>query len=679
MSVYRPQDWDTQDAYLQRLAGTSRVTDDLVDRLKVKLVRHILDSHIFFQRNYAMCVDKYTDELVLSDPWFGQTGLDYTIEAQRRAGYAQRIVEIKPRQVGWTQSLLSRGVWTCLHPNKNVVVFVPDQDVVRKTMNRVGVILNNLPQWLQPMRRIDNVNLIEFDNPNHRERDLNPGLGSSFACVVPADFRGATNLNFVPLSEFAKYHKSINVQAFLDALLSGIGQSDNTCVIIDTTPMGHDMYYEPLAMTACERNPKWVKNWYSKQPRTREEIINGILGEPDNPDDWVPYFTRWVDHEPYTTKDDTPRGELPKMKPAQIDAMKHGDKGISRIGTVDRFGNDEENWLQKEHHATLGQLFWRRKKIDGNPGPDWRYRKIAFDQEFAITHEQCFVSYGVTPFDPKCLDAIHRMIKEPYGQGIFRQDPDKGIYLDTDYHSDWEEVRLWTTPTPGESYIIGVDVAHAYENAEADDTFAQVLRRRDQKQVAVYQAKVPPYKLIQQLYLIYKFYNDALLAVETEDGIAYDIVRQLFDMGATNQYYWKRIDADVPKMTDYLGWETNPRTRGPMQETLVKEISNVLPDGTPSPNLIIRDLETYRQVVNLERDQDGTIAGSGKTHDDAAVSLMITVYVNNDMWHAYALPGKTEQKRELNALMSEYSGQFGDQDKSFVEDGVGVGSERASA
>ena len=669
--VYRHIDWMTQDEYIKHLAGTERVTDALVDRLKVKLVAHILDSHMFFQRNYAYAVDKYTDEMVLSDPWFGQTGLDYTIETQRRAGYAQRIVEIKPRQVGWTQSLLSRGVWTDLHPNKNVLLFVPDRDVVAKTMKRVGVILNNLPEWLLPMRRINNENLIEFENPNHRERDLNPGLGSSFACLVPSDFRGATNINMVILSEFAKYHKTINVQAFLDALQGGIGESENTCIVIDTTPMGHDTFYEPMAMAACERNKKWVDRWYSKEARTREQVINGILGEPDSPDDWIPYFTRWTDHEPYTTKDDTPRGELRKMDKGQIDLMLHGQKGRDRIGTVDKYGNDEEIWLQKDHHATIGQLFWRRNKINKNAGPDWRYRLLGFRQEFAITHTDCFVSYGTTPFDPRCLDAIRQMVRPPYARGIFRDDPDKGVYLDTGYNSDWEEVRLWTTPTStSESFVIAVDLAHAYESPEADDTFAQVLRRHDQKQVCVYQAKVPPFKLWQQIYLLYKFYNNALLAIETEDGIGYDGVRQLFDMGATNQYYWKRIDQDVPEATKWLGWETNPRTRGPMQETLVREIGQINDDGSPAPRVIIRDMETFRQLSNLERQPDGVIEGSGKTHDDAAFALMIALCVNNDLWSPYATTQKADERQEMNVLMQSYGADTSEDER--VEEGVGV-------
>ena len=195
------------------------------------------------------------------------------------------------------------------------------------------------------------------------------------------------------------------------------------------------------------------------------------------------------------------------------------------------------------------------------------------------------------------------------------------------------------------------------------------------KQVAVYQCKVPPHKIIQQLYLLYRFYNDALLAVETEDGIAYDIVRQLFDMGATNQYYFKRIDQDVAEPTKWLGWETNPRTRGPLQETLVKLISHCEADGSPSPEIIVRDLETYRQLSNLERDPQGTIAGSGKTHDDHAIALMIACYVNLDPWHAYSLPSKSEKRQEMNAIMARYGFGEKENDGPYREEGIGYDRE----
>lgn len=671
MSVYSPSDWMSIDSYLKHLAHGQPLTDDMVERFRIKLTRHILDSQVFFMRNLAYCLDKQTDEVTLTDPWFGQTGLDYIIESQRQQGYAQRVIEIKPRQVGWTQALITRALWTCLHPNKHSLIFIPDADVGRRTMARVSTILLNLPQWFQPMIRTNNVNLIEFENPDPRRRSSDPGLQSSFGIVVPSDFRGATNLNMVVLSEYAKYYKSLDVNAFVESLQNGMGESVNTCMVIDTTPIGHDDYYEPKAQEACARNPELVKRWYSKERRTREDIINGWLGVPDDPSDWVPHFTRWVDHESYTTKDDTPRGELPCMSEEVKDLMLHGPKSEwphGQIGTVDRYGNDEEIWLQKDHHATLGQLFFRRTKINKSLKPDWRSKLIGFRQEMAIDHNSCFVSYGSTPFDIRCLDALFRMVRDPYARGVMRSGSD-GIYLDTDYHSDWEEVRLWTTPTGSESYLIAVDVAHAYENVQADDTVAQVFRRRDNKQVAIYQCKVPPHKIIQQLYLLYRFYNDALLAVETEDGIAYDIVRKLYDMGATNQYEWKRIDRSMPDpgTNPFLGWETNPRTRGIMQESLVKLISNINPDGSPAPEIIIRDMETYRQIENLERDPHGHIKGSGKTRDDCAVACMIYAAVNNDPFHSFQLPSKTEQRQEMNSLMSAIMRDDGHR----TEDGIG--------
>jgi hypothetical protein len=207
MSVYRPEDWMTEGEYVRSLVGRGPITDEAIGLYRVRLMRHILGSHMFFARNYGVTVDKQLARIVPFDPWFSQTGLDYTIEVQRRLGYAQRVIEIKPRQVGWTQLLLSRCVHTILHPNKNAVVFVPDMDVSRQMMGRMGMILNNLPAWLSPMRKISNAALVEFENPNAKDRPRNPGLGSALACIVPADFRGATNLNMVVLSEYAKFRR----------------------------------------------------------------------------------------------------------------------------------------------------------------------------------------------------------------------------------------------------------------------------------------------------------------------------------------------------------------------------------------------------------------------------------------------------------------------------------------
>jgi hypothetical protein len=681
MSVYRPEDWMTEGEYVRSLVGRGPITDEAIGLYRVRLMRHILDSHMFFARNYGVTVDKQLARIVPFDPWFSQTGLDYTIEVQRRLGYAQRVIEIKPRQVGWTQLLLSRCVHTILHPNKNAVVFVPDMDVSRQMMGRMGMILNNLPAWLSPMRKISNAALVEFENPNAKDRPRNPGLGSALACIVPADFRGATNLNMVVLSEYAKYRRTgLDVAAFSDALFSGIAESVETCVVIDTTPMGHDDYYEPLVMDACERNPNWVKRWYCKERRTRQDVIAGYLGEPDRPDHWVPYFTRWTDHERYTTKDDHPRGELPALSEYQRKLLLQGTKGTERLGTVDRYGGDEELWLMREHHATLGNIWWRRYKIDHNTNPDWRNRLIAFRQEFAIDHDSCFVSYGRAPFDPRCMDVIAHQLRDPFAVGILRQDAHGRIYLDPDYRSQWEQVRLWSTPEPGEQYVIGVDIAHAFENPLADDSVAQVLRRRDLKQVCVYQAKVPPHRLVPQLYLLYRWYNDAFLAIETEDGIAYPIVRQLFDMGATNQYRYKRLDQELPEDTKWLGWETNPRTRGELQETLVRVISNVDEANNPQPLIVIRDRDTFRQLSSLERRPDGLICGSGKTKDDLAMALMIAVRAHYDPNAPYVparVPRPRDDRPRADVLMDLYRERNSQQPSyacadSYVEPGVGA-------
>ncbi len=669
-SIYQPQDWMLEEEYLKHLAGERTVDDTLVMRLKVRLVKHILDSHLFFERSYAKCIEKETSELIFMDPWYGQAGLDYTAECQRRSGYGVRIIEIKPRQIGWTTHLISRALWTCLHPRRNAIVFVPDIDVGNRLMERAGTIINNLPEWLRPMRQIDNRWLIKFDNPDPKKRPYDPGLQSSFGVLVPSDFRGASNLNFVVLSEYAKYHKALHgrVQEFLDALLSGMGEGPETEVYIDTSPMGHDLFYEPAAMEACERNPNWVKRWYRKGRRTVDEIANGALGDLDHPEEWAPWFSRWIDHVVKTTKDDHPKGELPALTAKLIDWLTRSDE---RMGRLDKYGGEQEIELVEKHGATLGNIMWRRNKIDKNLGPDWRYRLLAFQQEQSLTHLECFVSYGVTPFDPVCLEAIHRQVIDPPPvAGIMRKDQD-GIYCDNGYVSQWEQVRMWETPQPGMSYLMPMDLAHAYENVDADDSFAHVFKRtmHGLVQVACYQAKVPPYRLREQVYLLHKFYNDALLAIETEDGIGYSMVRELFDMGATNQYYWKRIDADIPKVTDYLGWETNPRTRPIMQETLVEEVNKLGPGGKPEPGIVIRDWTTYTQFTNAERQPNGTIEGSGKTHDDALLCAMIGVTVNRDLYHSFSMPRREEHGPPDNRSLMQAGGRY---------ESAGVGSSRSS-
>lgn len=655
MSIYTASDWMSAKTYLETALGDAHRTADTIANTRLQLTQQFMTSPVFAIRNYFYTVDKRTKLDVPLDPFIGQTMIDCAIEQQRRAGLPQRVWEIKPRQVGWTTWHMARGLWASLHFNTNTCLLIDDEDVVVETMLKVTAMLSNLPGWLTPDIRIQNLKQIVFEQPNPRLRQISPGLNSSFVVTVPAEMRGIRPPNYLILSELAKYD---DPEGVMSAMASGIGVHENTCIIVDTTPRGYDDYYYPETKEIVNRNPTLRKFWERNTIPTREEIINSYP-EADVLGDFIPVFCPWFWHEAYTTKDESPHGHYAKMRPQDWDWMK------DTLGDMKQYGDAEESELLERFNVSVPRLFWRRKVIDGYivKGGDWRRKLITFRQEFASTWDSCFVDYGDTPFDPLCMDAVRLNVREPSFEGLFNEDPlnpGKGVYLEKKY-DQWQTVRVYHIPKDirERKTIMAVDCANSFENVKADQTVCQVLDRETLEQLMVYTARVPQYKLKEQLWRMYRFLGNPLLVVETA-GIGFSLVRDLFDLGCTNQYRYKRFDTDVlDPDSKWLGWETNFRTKPVMDDALTECICHYDREGNPDPLVIIYDKLTFQELATLARYGEDGIKARGKNKDDHPMSLAIGLAMNSDYTVAVRRNREKSRAWPKNSLAVRYNGLMG--------------------
>ncbi len=635
--------------FMRRVAN-GRDMYDIRDELRAELTRKIFTSPIFFIRNFLQTVDKES-EIVLQDPWIGQTILDLCCESQRKRRMAQQVIEIKPRQVGWTQHNIARGFWASMRPNNRTLVLVNDEDIAADFMQRVSVFYNNLPKWMRPMKRIDNPKMLNFDNPRAELRAEAPGLASQFLCTVPSGIRGMSPRYFIwSEAAFTKDWESV-----VDGVFNSMGASAAFAMILDSTPNGEDDFYYPKCMEAIERNPKWVSTWERKGVPTRQQIIDGILGEPDRPKDgFVPAFMPWFWHENYTTEDENPLGQMPSLDNEQI-------KWITQTtGKIERYGAEEELDLIARYAVSVYRLAWRRWKIDNHTaGNDWYERLLTFRQEHAADYRSCFIKIGRSTFDTRGMEVLGRQVMAPPIRGCLRRHPEKGLYVDQTFHSDWMELRVWATPQRDEEYVIGVDGANNWESNDADAWVAQVLRRRDRKQVATMKMKTPPNVVREHLAMLYEFYNRAYLGIEME-GAAIAVARDLYGMGVTHQYMYKRMDTDpYVEPTKYIGWETNSKTRPTMQGLLVELVGMRNELDMPEPGLILRDPETYSEMSSCTRNDSGLIANHGGGHDDHVIALMIALAINEDVWDRPRPKPKDKSLPPENPLLKPYLGTRG--------------------
>lgn len=648
MKLYDETDWMDLKPFMKRIAN-GRELYDCGQEIQAAIARKIITSPVFFIRNFLQTVDK-EGEVVLQDPWLGQTLLDVCCESQRQRNIAQQVVEIKARKVGFTQHNISRGFTACMKPNNDTLVLVQDEDVANDFMQRVGTFYNQLPAWLRPMKRIDNPKLLIFDNPRAEQRAENPGLNSSFTCTVPSGIRGNAPKYFI-WSE-AAFTK--NWEDVVDGVLNGMGASVHYCQILDSTPNGEDDFYFPLVMEAIERNPKWVASWERKGAPTRQQAIDGLLGEPDRPKDgWVPVFMPWHWHEEFTTKDESPIGQLPELDEEQLQHIR------STLGKIEKYGGEEETDLIKRFGVSIYRIAWRRWKIDNHTmGRDWYERILTFRQENLSDYRSGFVKLGRSTFDIRGMEILGRQVCEPAVRGKIRyHETHKQYYVDQTFHSDWDSLRIYATPDQKktEDYVIGVDGSNAWYSNDGDAWVAQVIRRSDRKQVAVHEMRCPPSVVRDNLRMLYEYYNRPLLGIEME-GQAVAVAHELFKLGVTRQYRWKRFDTDPYKQpgTDYLGWETSSKSRGIMQGELVEAIGFRDEGDNPAPTIILRDRKTFDELGSCTRDEHGKIANHGGGHDDHVIALMIALAIDRDHWEPQRRAKPPKDDRPDNPLLERY-------------------------
>lgn len=648
-SVYNETDWMDLPQFIRQVADGRDPIDCSYD-IRAAITRKIALSPMFYIRNFLKTTTKDGD-LITQEPWLGQVMLDICCESQRRRRGAQKIVEIKPRQVGWTQWNVGRAFHRIMMPNMNAMLLVKDEDVASDFMERIGTFYNGLPSWMRPMKRIDNPKLLNLDNPRAEQRADRPGLNSKFICTVPSGMRGIRP-NYFIWSEAAFFGDKW--KEVVEGPMSAMGASAAYCTILDTTPNGEDDFYYPLVMEAIERNPKWVATWSRYGAPTRQQVIDGILGEPDRPKEgWIPVFFPCYWHEEYRTSDESPHGQLEPLTPAEKKEV------MQTLGTKDRYGGEEESELVNKYGASIGFIAWRRWCIDNNTGGRDTYeRLLTFRQEYASDYKSCFRKIGRSTFDLRGMDTLGRQICPPIIRGKIRQrEKDGALYVDQKFHSDWEELRIWATPQSDEDYVVGVDGSNDWMSPDSDSWVAQVLRRRDRKQVACYEMKCPPSVVRENLWMLYLFYHRPLLGIEME-GSAIAVARELFIKGATRQYRWKRMDADPYKQPgmDYLGWETSAKTRPVMQNLLVEAIGNRDAEDRPNPSIILRDEKTFNQLAECTRDEWGKIENHSGGHDDHAIALMIALAVNQDVWEAQKTKKEEEPERQPNPLLEHVFG-----------------------
>ena len=265
----------------------------------------------------------------------------------------------------------------------------------------------------------------------------------------------------------------------------------------------------------------------------------------------------------------------------------------------------EEEELKEKFGLDNDQIYWRRLKIAESG-------KIKFQQEYPATADEAFVMSGANVFNKERLDALvpraHKRRSEwDEHSKMFEEQREGNLYI-YDY-PQWDE-----------PYVIGADVALGV----GQDYSVAVVMNKKYEVVAKYRSnRIDPSAWGELLFYLGRYYNNALLAVESNSmGIA--TLQRLEQMTYVNLYKQTK----VANVSNEEGMRLGFRTTSATKPAIVGNLKNLIENEEimiPDP-VIIQELKDY-----ISTESGKTEAAPG-CYDDTVISLAICAEVLRTHW-----------------------------------------------
>lgn len=258
-------------------------------------------------------------------------------------------------------------------------------------------------------------------------------------------------------------------------------------------------------------------------------------------------------------------------------------------------------------------------------------------QEFPTTWEEAFLSTGQAYFPPvKVLGMLETAKKGQKGE---LSSNEKGVVSFTETSAG--DFEMFERPEKGMRYIIGGDTAEGL--AHGDKQVLYVLKHATEECVGLYRSNVPPDELITAAYLVGKFYNFALLAVESnKDGLW--VNDGLDKLGYINLYYRRVFDDITKNTTKMFGWKTTSATR-PFSLAALKAYFLKKEKGFPR--------EILEEMTTFLRNAKGRPEALAKKHDDCIMAAAIAYAVMQEQGKFVAAPANEEGSSHMKQIFGE--------------------------
>lgn len=460
------------------------------------------------------------------------------------SGEPIRFIILKARQQG-VSTIVEALIywWTTTHKGQQAKIIAHNTDTSEYLYSMFRTFYDNSMPAFQPATKYNTRNDITFDNEAAPDKGLKSQIDTATA-ENSGTGRGQT-VQWLHASEVALWPKG---QEIVAGLMQAVPLMADTAIFLESTANGIGDYFHTTWQAA-------------------------MRGEST----FEPLFFPWKDHEEYT------------IKPPRHFRLTADEKKV-----------------KKEHGLTVGQIYWRRKKMLEFVGDEKR-----FYQEYPLTDTEAFLASGTPRFNVYKLAEMEQKCYD--GQTIELIEKKKGLaYEIFPKVIEGAPLKVWLQPQSGHEYVIGADIA---EGVGEDYSVATVMDRLTHQTVARFRGDMEPADFGEYLSILGKWYNHALIGAEINNhGLT--TVQRLRDVGYDNLYRREMgIDERYEEYTSKLGWRTDVRTKPLMIDGLSEAIS--------TDQIIDYDLIFIRECMTYIRDPRGRTNAQEGQHDDTVISTAI--------------------------------------------------------
>lgn len=262
---------------------------------------------------------------------------------------------------------------------------------------------------------------------------------------------------------------------------------------------------------------------------------------------------------------------------------------------------------QKEHNLTDKEITYYYMKflqLGGKDGTDTVHK---LHQEYPTTPEEAFLSTGQTYFPTTKVFSMIQNAKGGTRGELIRDGAGELIFQPT----STGRLEVFKMPEVGTRYIIGGDTAEGL--AHGDKQVLYVINHKTEDCDAVYTSNVPPDEFITDAYNVGKFFNWALLGIESnKDGLW--VNDGLDKLGYVNLYFRKIFDDISKTVSKLFGWKTTSATR-PFSLAALKAVFLRKNSGFP--------LQILTEMITFLRNAKGRPEALQGKNDDVVMAASI--------------------------------------------------------